>query len=273
MLNLLVAYPYMVKDVVEILKQNQEQIRFLLDSGAFTAWKAGKSIDVDDYCKFIETLPVTPWKYFTLDKIGDPEGSLKNYEIMLKRGFHPIPVFTRGEDPKMIDEYYKTSDVIGIGGLVGTPGNRGFVKGIMRIIGKRHCHWLGFTNKKFVQYYKPFSCDSSSLESSRRFALVELFNHQTGEWTKVGKKDFVKRPTSALLSLIRSYGTDPHLLGKTASWIGFSAISRRLSWRSHIRASRHYEKQFGTKYFLAPSLLQPSWMTELMANYREEAGL
>ena len=39
-LNILVAYPYADKGTVGFIKKNEKDIRFLLDSGAFTAWKA-----------------------------------------------------------------------------------------------------------------------------------------------------------------------------------------------------------------------------------------
>ena len=79
-LNILVAYPYMNPQVIESLRRCGSWLRFTLDSGAFTAWKAGKPIELDDYCRFLEQLPIKPWRYFTLDVIGNPDGTLKNYE-------------------------------------------------------------------------------------------------------------------------------------------------------------------------------------------------
>ncbi len=261
----------MEPDIIDFLKKNRKHLCFLLDSGAFTAWKAGTEIKVDEYCKFIDSLPFKPWRYFTLDKIGDPDGSLKNYETMLKRGFNPIPVFTRGEDPKMIDYYYKTSDVVGVGGLVGTQGNRGFVKGIMKIIGNRKCHWLGFTNKQFVRHYKPFSCDSSSLVMANKFASIELFDVKTGKWHKVSKIDFMKRPSEQILELIRSYDKDPFLLSKNDNWSGGESVSSYLSFRSHVRAQIEIEKRTGTKYFIAPiAFVGLSYAVKSLAVYQEE---
>ncbi len=250
MLNILVAYPYMKPDVIKVLYENQDKIRFLLDSGAFTAWKAGKTIAIDDYCRFIESLPFKPWRYFTLDVVGNPEKSFENYQIMLKRGFNPIPIFTRGEDIKMIDEYYKTSDVVGIGGLVGTQGNKGFVKGIMKVVGNRKVHWLGFTNKEFVKYYKPYSCDSSSVTMAGRFANIELFDASIGKWIKLGKKDFVVKPSKHIEQLILSYGFIPSDLSVKKNWHGVS-ISEKLLFFSHVRASLAYHKKINVLYFLA----------------------
>lgn len=96
-LNFLVAYPYCKPDVFEVLKNQTLPYRFLLDSGAFTAHNAGKVITLDDYCRFIEAMPIKPWRYFQLDVVGDPEKTARNYEKMLERGFTPVPVFTHNE--------------------------------------------------------------------------------------------------------------------------------------------------------------------------------
>jgi hypothetical protein len=252
-LNILVAYPYMKPPVIEILKNNQDNIRFLLDSGAFTAWKSGKPIGIDDYCKFLEQLPFKPWRYFTLDKIGDAEGSFKNYEIMLKRGFTPIPVFTRGEDVKMIDEYYKTSDVLGIGGLVGIQGNKGFVKGIMSQIGDRKVHWLGFNPKEFIHYYKPYTCDSSSWSAAVRYAACKVY-FKNGKWIQLGKKDFITRPSSEILQIITEYGFDPKRLANKGQWknsgTGKYALEL-LTCRSWSKYQIDLRNKLGVEFFLA----------------------
>lgn len=251
-LNILVAYPYMGPPAVtEFLIEYKDSIRFLLDSGAFTAWKSGNPIKLDDYCKFLDSLPIEPWRYFTLDEIGDPEKSYKNYQTLLKRGYKPMPIFTRGEDVLMIDEYYKTSDVLGIGGLVGTKGNRGFVKGIMQIIGDRKVHWLGFTNKEFLKYYKPYMCDSSALKTAERFGAVEVFNEKSSQWLKLNKQDFRKRPSDSICDLIRSYDMEPKDFAISEKWQGGDSVSANLSYRSHIRASLRYHEKLNVKYFLS----------------------
>lgn len=249
-LNLLVAYPYMKPDLITALKDNQEDIRFLLDSGAFTAWKSGKEINVDDYCKFIESLPFKPWRYFTLDVIGNPEASLKNYEIMLSRGFKPVPIFTRGEDISMIDKYYETSDVVGIGGLVRTKGNKGFVKGIMNKVGARKVHWLGFTSSDFVNYYKPYMCDCSSWSYSTRFGDMQLYMGQ-GKIKSVHRRTFVSRPEPDVFKAIASYGIDPNLFSKEESWRSPNNLVHKVVAQSWVRRSLESEKILKTKLFLA----------------------
>lgn len=254
-LNVLVAYPYLNAQMIELLSKCGPWLRFTLDSGAFTAWKAGKPIQLDDYCRFLEGLPIKPWRYFTLDVIGDPEGTMRNYETMLARGFKPVPIFTRGEDPSVLEEFYKTSDVVGIGGLVGTPGNRGFVKGIMRHVRDRMVHWLGFTDLDFIKVYRPFMCDSSTWESGARYGALKLYMGNANFLT-IKKPQFQSRPPQAVLDRIRQLGVDPYRLAKLDEWHGGSSASRTLCARSCVALSVDVERQTGTKMFLALAIAQ-----------------
>jgi len=249
-LNVLVAYPYMSTQVIDLLKGAGPALRFTLDSGAFTSWKAGKPIQLDDYCRFLEQLPIKPWRYFTLDVIGDPVGTQRNYETMLNRGFRPVPIFTRGEDPSVLDDFYKTSDVVGIGGLVGTPGSRGFVKGIMRHVGDRMVHWLGFTDLDFIKHYRPFMCDSSSWESGARYGALKLYMGQ-GQFKTIKKTQFEQRPEQPILERIKWLGVDPYSLAQVNSWHGGYSASRKLCARSAVAMSVDVERKLGTKLFLA----------------------
>jgi hypothetical protein len=255
-LNILVAYPYMKANVVRELESAKDRIRFVLDSGAFTAWKAGREIPLDDYCQFIEKLPFKPWRYFTLDKIGDPDGTMKNYETMLSRGFKPVPIFTRGENPALLEKYYETSDVVGIGGLVGTLGNKSFVKGIMELVGPRKVHWLGFNAAEFIPFYKPYMCDSSSWSSSFRYASARVYCGN-GAWMPFTKKDFARKPDEKLLSVIREHSVDPRRLARDDEWSNGNKereyAIETLTHRTWVKYQQDLELKLGTKFFLACS--------------------
>lgn len=249
-LNVLVAYPYVTDGIVAQMRSRQDSVRFVLDSGAFTAWKAGKPIALDDYCRFIDKLPIQPWRYFTLDVIGDPHASMANYEAMLKRGFNPVPIFTRGEDPSVLDDYYKTSDVVGIGGLVGTAGNKGFVNGIMRKVGQRRVHWLGFTNIDFIKQYRPYMCDSSTWEAGARFAAIKLYMGG-GKSITLKKTDFQKSPDPRVLERLKKLGVNPYTLAANGAWAGGLSVNRTLCAASGVALSVDVERNLGTKVFLA----------------------
>lgn len=261
-LNLLVAYPYMKKPTIEVLAENQDCIRFVLDSGAFTAWKAGKSVNIDDYCRFIDSLPFKPWRYFTLDVIGDPEASMKNYEIMLKRGYNPVPIFTRGEDPSVLDDYYKTSDVVGIGGLVGTGGNKGFVNGIMNHVAGRKVHWLGFTSVDYIKYYKPYMCDSSSWVMALTYAQMKLYD-KGGRFVSLSKKDFMTHPKPDAIRLLREYELNPADFAISSNWKNSGKgtyPTEKAAFRSFVKFQRDIHMNVGTKMFMAVSC---DWQVKL----------
>lgn len=262
-LNLLIAYPYFKNEILDLLKTRSDDIRLVIDSGAFTAWKAGKEITVDEYARFLDGLPIKPWRYFTLDVVGDPQRSLANYDALRGQGFSPIPIFTRGDSVEMIDRYYETSDVLGVGGLVGTKGNKGFVKGIMSRIGKRNVHWLGFANLNFIYVYRPYMCDSSRWANAVKFGSLFLYS-RGGAWLTVTKNDFINRPGAEVCRLISEYGYDPSALADRQAWVnsgtGKNAVEV-LTCRAWTKFMLDVGATFGTKLFLP---IGTGWQARLM---------
>jgi len=269
-INALVAYPYVNTLIDEYLAINKSKFRILLDSGAFTAWKAGKEIKLDDYCKFLDTLKFKPYKYFTLDVIGNPKETLNNYNTMIKRGYKPVPIFTRGEDISLLEEYYKTSDIVGIGGLVGTKKNKQFVNGLMKRIKKRKVHWLGFTNIQYIKYYKPFMCDSSAWLTGPRYASTNLYLGN-GQFAKLNKKDlfqekdFMQGEHKKIKDTLTLYGFNYFDLLKSESWRGGNSLISNICATSYLRLSNDLESAISTKLFLAGVSL--SGLKQFITNY------
>jgi len=102
--------------VKEIKRAEWSDIYFL-DSGAFSAWKSGKVISLDDYCSFLKERGDQVTTYAALDVIGDAEASLKNYLKMRERGLDPLPAFHEGEDLSYLQEYAKHTNYIGLGNI------------------------------------------------------------------------------------------------------------------------------------------------------------
>lgn len=113
--------------------------RFFLDSGAYSAWSRGTVIDLDEYCAFIRSNIELIDVYASLDVIpGVPgqnatererdeaaEQSWKNYLFMVREGLDPLPVYHYGENPRYLERMLDYGcPYIGIGGLVGVPGER-----------------------------------------------------------------------------------------------------------------------------------------------------
>lgn len=251
-LNLLVAYPYMQKSMISFLNENQDKIRFLLDSGAFTAHKSGNPIKLDDYCRFLERLPFAPWKYFTLDVIGDPVATMKNYETMLARGFTPIPIFTIGACIDSFEEYFKTSDIVGVGGINQARDPVGFSRAMLKKANGRKVHLLGFTRFEFLKTYKPHMCDSSSWEQAARYGSTRLFMGGGKPLLCVTKekiKTALKSPD--VLSAFKRIKIDPFDLLQDQQWCGGISASRKTCARSARLLSEGFFKNCGVNYFLA----------------------
>lgn len=252
-LNILVAYPYCTNRILEQLQRlPSDSFRFLLDSGAFTSWNSGKPIKLEDYCNFIITLPVKPWRYFVLDVIGNPSITRENYTKMRKLGFNPVPIYTPGENPLAIEEFYKTSDVVGFGGINGFRGTKrkGYINGLMKHVKDRRAHWLGFIDLDYIKAYKPYMCDASSWESGAQYGQISLYLGAAKSIT-IKKTDFTRKPPQQICDRIQQLGINPYELATNKGWSGGNSTCRKLSARSSVRLSLDIQRQTATKMFLA----------------------
>lgn len=263
-LNLLCAYPYFKQPVIDIMKTRsfQENVNMLVDSGAFTAWKQGKPIRLKDYLRFLDSLPYDPYGYFMLDVIGQPEQTRANYTTMYDHGYRPIPIFTRGEEFDELENYYATTDYVGIGGLVKTPGAQGFVKRIMQKVNGRKVHLLGFGNQVMIKATRPYSVDASTWASALTYARISLYVG-SGKWIALTKKHFQDKPKPEVLAALARYDVDYLELAQQKNWRnsgkGDVAIEH-LTFRSFIRYAIDMEQVIGTKYFLA---IASDWQARL----------
>ncbi len=87
------------------------RIRVMIDSGAFSAYNLGKSIDLDAYCTWLHENMGWIDSYINLDKL-DPHNledgarqGWENYRHMRRRGLRPIPVLHAGENVDWLHRY------------------------------------------------------------------------------------------------------------------------------------------------------------------------
>ena len=91
----------------------------ILDSGAFSTWKSGMKIDIDD---LIARSRSGYWdECVALDVIGDSEGSVKNALYMKQQGATVIPVFHYGEDWGVLRDYCAEFGRVGLSCRFGEP--------------------------------------------------------------------------------------------------------------------------------------------------------
>jgi hypothetical protein len=93
----------------------------MVDSGAFTAWKQGKAIDLEDYLRWLEAPAFTFETAIALDVIGDADASVSNWQRMRARAPHVrlMPVWHEGDPIEHLDEYAARAPIVGLGRIEG----------------------------------------------------------------------------------------------------------------------------------------------------------
>ena len=80
-----------------------QQVKIIVDSGAYSAWRLGKEINLDAYCSYLEQNLDWITEYIALDVINPnnveeaARASFDNLVIMRKRGLNPLGVLHAGE--------------------------------------------------------------------------------------------------------------------------------------------------------------------------------
>lgn len=252
-LNLLVSFPYFNKRIIEMVRTHK-RLNLLVDSGAFTAKKQGKSISMDEYCSFIEALGQKPYTYFMLDVVGDREMTYANWHTMLKRGFKPIPIWTRGESVKVLEEMFDHGGKVGIGGITANdkkPGGR--MQTFMKVASKypkARTHWLGFTKLEWVRTFRPSSVDSSSWTSGLRYGAMDVYLG-SGRFSRVEKADMSARPSDEVAHVLAAQGFSVPAFQRKAAWHGGKSLASRVCVNSWLRYSADVQRRLGTHYHLA----------------------
>lgn len=163
--------------------------RFMLDSGAFTFFSSGSSIDWWDYIKkyaaFIKRNNVDLYFELDIDKIIGYEKVLyyrKKLEDLTGKPCIPVWHKSRGKDEfiKMCEQY----KYVAIGGIVSKEITQKDYKFFPYLINTAHdygakIHGLGFTNLQGLTKYHFDSVDSTAWVSGNRFGAVYKFNGRT----------------------------------------------------------------------------------------------
>jgi len=161
--------------------------RVFLDSGAFSAYTLGVTIDLPGYCRYIEENDDII-RYddgvrlaSVLDGIGDPLETYNNQKAMEKLGVTPLPCFHAGEDERYLEYYVKNYEYITLGGMVGGSTkqlqiwlDRMWDRYLTDGSGKPRLkvHGFGITSTPLMERYPWHSCDSSSWIQSTSFGVL-----------------------------------------------------------------------------------------------------
>jgi hypothetical protein len=167
-MKLLYAYPELHK------KENiQAEIPsycdgVFLDSGAFSVYNSGKTIDIDALVEFCKIHRHEFDVIASLDVIGDWRGSKDNYKYMIKHGADVLPCYHYGEPIKVLDWYASTTDYIGLGGMVGINKyqRRHFLESVFKRYPdntKVKFHGFGVNDFTLLDQFPFYSVDSAAI--------------------------------------------------------------------------------------------------------------
>lgn len=184
--HILESYHYVGKQqYVDNMRMNGAKV--FLDSGAFSAYTLGVTIDLPTYCNYIiqnqdiirqdDGVAIAS----VLDGIGDPLQTYRNQLDMEQLGAKPLPCFHAGEDEKYLEWYVQNYEYITLGGMVGSSTkqlciwlDRMWDKYLTDGSGnpRLKVHGFGITAIPIMERYPWYSCDSSSWIQSAAFGSI-----------------------------------------------------------------------------------------------------
>jgi hypothetical protein len=181
-LNILASYAYLRNDKafteMVLFLSEEGMINLLVDSGAFTAFRSNKPIDLDKYIGFCKNIDGKVWQYIMLDVIQNHTLSIENLNKMVDAGLKPMPVWTVTDSVDSLKNMFKINEHICVAGGVDQPVSKmihRFRTACKEVPGIK-IHGLGFV--KIPEFYKLplFSVDSSSYSAGQRFGTASVFN-------------------------------------------------------------------------------------------------
>ena len=184
--HILESYHYVgSQKYVDQMRADNAQV--FLDSGAFSAFTLGVSIDLPTYCDYIKR-NMDIWRVedgvvmaSVLDGIGDPLQTYRNQLHMEALGAKPLPCFHAGEDERYLEHYVQNYEYITLGGMVGSSTkqlciwlDRMWDKYLTDGSGRPRLkvHGFGITAVPIMERYPWWSVDSSSWIQSAAFGSI-----------------------------------------------------------------------------------------------------
>ena len=161
--SFLVAFPFLPR--WEALSIRYE--RWVLDSGAWSVWNAGGSVDLTAYiaaCRKALERESPPDQIFALDVVGDWETSLQNTQRMWAEGIEAVPTYHSGEPWDVLKRLRETYPRIAVGG-VGKSANyvkMRFANEIFARAWPAVIHGFAYCSKQYVEAFPFASVDSTS---------------------------------------------------------------------------------------------------------------
>ena len=198
---------YAMPKLFEKMIKRDENWRIFLDSGAFTVWQSDGKIDIDSYADFLKEYGDYIRYAITLDVIGEPVGTLKNWDYLVnKKGVDVVPVYHANSPDEYLDIYCEKADLVCYGGVAGkTIGWKELVLSFERLFQLKpnhKFHALGGNNLRVINRFPFFSCDALTWRNGSRFGQLV---------TPEGRFHLGQRRARLNPSQVKSFGVDKWL--------------------------------------------------------------
>lgn len=164
---LLISYAYL-RDFLKHQKDFYYR-DWVMDSGAFTAWRTGLAVDLQEYidcCHRLLEKDKTLVEVYGLDVIHDPEGTTRNIEEMWRQGIKAIPTYHIGSPEEVLIEYAKKYPKIAVGGVALARGKKkeAFAEQVFARVWPKRIHGFAAASEEMVLKFPWDSVDAASWE-------------------------------------------------------------------------------------------------------------
>lgn len=268
-------------------------MKIMLDSGAFSAWRRGVKIDIDQYAEFIKKNGHLFECCVNLDVIkGDnvydvddanekARKSYNNWMYLQRLGVDTLPVFHLGTDEKWLEKYLRKTDYVAVGGIAKTSQQRRLI-GLDRVWRKylldaegrplTKVHGMGMTSTGLLCKYPWYSADSITPILAAGFGSIFLPVVRDGEFdflnmTPYNVSDQFRHESTNFTSYSRTPKLHRDRWEEYMKELGFE-IGKIHGVKSRLRSAKKKEKPEGFFIFEEEEIDENGDKT--LANHGEE---
>jgi hypothetical protein len=248
-LHCLISYHYFrnPEAMEKVVRFTQDyNVQIFADSGAFSAYKLGSQITLQEYSAWLQEYRSIFHVYANFDVIGDAVGTDRNQRILEDSGLNPLPVFHAGSSWDVLEGLIERYPYIALGGLAakivqGEGSMRFLVKCYRMGEGRAVFHGFGATGWKWLSNFGWYSCDSSAWVNGFRFGVIHLFDKNKGKMIRVSLGKHAK--IYALADQLRLIGYDPRLIANRD--LNTREVNTQINAITFYRIERYLSEFFG----------------------------
>lgn len=249
--DILCSYHYFSE--VDVAQVQGWGTRIIGDSGAFSAETSGKPIDREQFHAWAERWRDNLWWTASLDVIGNPTETRRNWQAALGDGLNLVPTIHYGATTADLDWYVERGvDFIGLGGMVAYTAEKArLMRWLIPIF--RHVrdhaphvrfHGWGVSHPEMLDKLPFYSTDSSGFSSVFRFGTLRLWDVDRARFVGVNLDG---RELARYSRLLREhYGIDWRKVAVS------TPETRRDLGRVAIKAVQHYGRWLRARQQVTP---------------------